>query len=141
MTDWLNRVSPLRGGHYVEVLRAVSGGDTGWFQSRNVVLWIVGSFSPGLFCICPLSDSTLSRQGGRENRSPDRQYFLQRKLSVCVSKLCPLGHATINKGFQEAAEGHGARPDGLHLYGQMTPGWEEFREPDRKTIDGWVTAC
>lgn len=86
----------------MEVLRAVSGGDAGWFQSRNVVLWIVGSFSPGLFCICPLSDSTLSRQGGR------RTDLLQRKLSVCVSKLCPLGHATINKGFQEAAEGHGA---------------------------------
>lgn len=45
------------------------------------------------------------------------------------------------RGVRGLERGHGAWPDGLHLYGQMTPGWEGFREPDRKTMDGWVTAC
>lgn len=45
------------------------------------------------------------------------------------------------RGFRRLERGHGAWPDGLHLYGQMTPGWKGFREPDKKTMDVWVTAC
>lgn len=46
------------------------------------------------------------------------------------------------KGFRRLERGHGAWPAGLHLYGQMIPGWKGFREPDRKTMDVRVTtAC
>lgn len=45
------------------------------------------------------------------------------------------------RGFKRLETGHGSWPDGLHIYVQMTTGWEGFGEPDRKTMDGWVTAC
>lgn len=47
MADLLNRGLSQDGpqGHYVEVLRAVRGGDAGWFQGSNAVLFGLLGFS------------------------------------------------------------------------------------------------